>query len=239
MGAVAQGTILSITNKILHELNEASVSTIVNSTTGMAFRVMNNIDNMLQKMYRAFGWAFLEGEDTSIATTAGTRYVAIPASVNEHYMVGVHLLNHATAASADENTPLNPIGYDEWVSWGFELHPDSSIDADKRGTPIYFMVWQRRMYLYPCPDNNPDDAGVGYSIKIHSKTNYAVLSRSVNTTTSQLPLGFEDVLCHGVLALMQLSMNPGLASSYKALYDEGMAELISDYALSNQFQLRL
>lgn len=239
MGAVAKTSILGLTNKILQELNEPAVSTIVNSTTGMAFRVMNNIDSTLQKMYRTFGWSFLEGEDTSLATTAGTRYVTLPTSINEHFLIGVHLLNHATPASADESVPLLQISYDEWVSWGFELTPDSAVDANQRGTPIYFMIWQGRMYLYPTPDNNPDDSAVGYSIKIHSKTNYAALSRTATTTTSQLPFGFEDVLCHGVLANMQLSINPGLASSYKQLYDEGVSELISDYALSNQFQLRL
>lgn len=220
---LAKTQVLTIANKILNKLGEPSMATVVSQTTGINYTVLNAIDAVLQTMFRKLGWSFLEHEDTSISTTAGTRTYSLPDTIEGGLIYAIDLLNHATASSADDIFDLEFITYAKWLE-KWPRWPDTSVGSTYRNRPEYWMLYQGKLYLNPVPDDNPNNSNAGYSLRIHAHKNIGLYTRA-DATKLDIPVGFEDVLIDGVVSRMHPDLVERKDSRY--LFDEGLADLLA------------
>jgi len=142
----------------------------------------------------------LEGY-SSLALTAGTRYVAVPSDFE-----AVKQLNYVYDG-ASNSYPMRPLPYQEF-DWTWS----------GQGRPTHYHIRQSRIYMVPIPSSSDDTLDLYY---------YTIPSElSANTDSPSLPASFHHYLGFYAAYCCKLrDRDPQRADNYKREWEAGKKEL--------------
>ena len=228
--ALTKTSLLNIANRILRYLGKDQITNVSTVNTGDAGRLLYCMDTILSDIYREMSWDFTQSQDTSLSLTDGTRLYDVPDEVDINRIKSILLIDNTTPGSGNDTDPLIEIPYQDFVGY-YNLEPESSIETT--GLPLHYMLYRGKIYLGPCPGDNGGD---GYSLMIHSVTNYNRLTWT-NTTTTNIPIQYEQVLDAGVLAMFALDPNDKMM--WESKYSKLLDKMVSDYTTTRKHSINL
>jgi len=237
MPALTETTLLKMVNKILNKLGEPIVTTIVGASSGKPIEIIDSLDTVRRIIINKFPWSWLEQDDVTILTVAGTRSYAIPETVKEKSVRRVKLLNHTVRGSVTQETNLSNVKYHDF-SINRELSPETGFTPT--ATPTHWATFQDRIYLDAVPDDN---GGTNYAILIQSGVNLSLLNSNTGALDDadelDVPTDFEDILLYGVLSDMLITTNPAASELYKGRHDARLGAMLDQHAAEANFATRL
>ena len=237
MPALTETSLLKMTNKILNILGEPIVSTVVGIQSGKPMEVIDTLDSVRRSLINKFPWSWLEQEDATILTTAGTRSYAIPETVKEKSIRVIKLLNHTARAFVTQETVLSFLLYHDFVR-AHELSPELLYPTQAK--PLHWTTFQNRVYVDPVPDDNSTN---NYALLIQSGVNLELFNSNTgpiaDADTLDVPMDFEDILMWGVLSSVLIATNPTASELYKTRHDGRTTEMLEQHAAGSSFATRL
>lgn len=222
--ALTKTSLLNITNQVLQKIGEAAITDVSTASTGMAYIVLNYIDDTLYDIYSRGNFSFMQQEFTNDGTytlewTTNVRKLTIPDEINENFITGLVLVTGA-AGSEDDTTTASTLAYQEFDQF-IKDHP---YDEGGNGVPTTYSIFLRTIYVYPTPTANT------YSVKVYSTKNVDKLSR-VNATTLDLPLRFEYILEAGVLWRFYTGRDVNAAQQWRQTFEDGLRSMLAQYSI--------
>lgn len=172
------------------------------------------INEVYREIHGMMRWPFLEAQDSSLVTVAGTNAYTLPMA-NWRNLDAVRL--QITATQEYDN-----LQYLDVQSFRDYEH----IDRDTT-TPYYWTFYANQLHLYPYPDN-------AYSVVIDYITEPADLV--LDTDVPVIPVPYHDVLVWGAVESLAYRERDWLGRQFAEAKKEGMISRMKEEYLVKQRQ---